>query len=415
MTIPVLRRLRLLATTLLASALPALAMAQTAPADTAPDRAQPRQHVLYVESNVTAAGRNAILAYDIAADGSLHAKPGSPFLTGGTGFFDSTYALGPFDNDQNIILSPDGSVLYAVNGGSNTIAVMHVGPDGSLVPFSGSPVDAHGSTPVSLGLHGNTLVTADYAINPAAPASDIKPRLNVFSVAAGGSLNYLPYAEVFLHPGADPSQVLTTNTGPFVFTSGFPSGSVIDSYAQLPGGYLFQTGTVTPTAANGSAAPVLGLWANPHAPYVYAGLVTENLLATYRYNEFGRLDLVGTSPDSGQGLCWLRTSRDGRTLYASNTGDQSISVFDLSDPSHPVEIQHVVAGGVGGFNQFSVDPDGNFLYVLQEENSPASAGKSNKVYAYKVDHATGRLAFLSNLTVSLPVPAQTRTVGLAIR
>ena len=415
MTIKVLRRLRLLAATILASALPALAMAQTAAADVAPNRVPPRQHVLYVESNVAAAGQNAILAYDIAADGSLHAKPGSPYRTGGTGFFDSSYALGPFDNDQNIVLNPDNSVLYAINGGSNTIAVMHVRPDGSLVPFSGSPVDAHGSTPVSLGLHGNTLVTADYALDPATPASDIKPRLNVFGVAADGFLNYLPYDEVYLHPGADPSQVLTTNTGPFVFSVGFPSGSVIDSYAQLPGGYLFKTGTVTPSAPDGPAVPALGLWANPHAPFVYAGLVTENLLATYRYNEFGQLKLVGTSPDSGQGLCWLRTSRDGRTLYASNTGDQSISVFDLSNPSHPVEIQHVVAGGVGGFNQFSLDPDENFLYVLQEENSPDSAGKSNKVYAYKVDHNTGRLTFLSKLTVSLPVPARTRTVGLAIR
>ncbi len=389
-------------------------MAQaTTPATTAAQAPQP--HVLYVESNLTAAGRNSILAYDIASDGSLHAKAGSSYLTGGTGFFDATYALGPFDNDQNIILSPDRTVLYAINGGLNTIAVMHVQPDGSLVPFPDSPVAAHGATPVSLGLHGNTLVTADYAINPAAPDSDITPRLNVFGVAPGGALDYLPYAEVHLHPGADPSQVLTTNTGPFVFTSGFPGASVIDSYAQLPGGYLFRIGTVTPPVENGSNALVLGLWANPRAPYLYAGLVANNLLATYRYNELGQLTPVGTATDFVQGLCWLRTSRDGRHLYASNTGDQSISVFDLSDPAHPIEIQHVVAGGVGGFNQFSLDPDENFLYVLQEENSPASAGRSNKVYAYKVDHATGRLTFLSNLTVSLPVPPQTRTVGLAIR
>ncbi len=408
------RRLRLTAATALTCLLPTLALAQTTtPATTSAQASRP--HVLYVESNLTATGQNSILAYDIAGDGSLHQKAGSPYLTGGTGFFDATYALGPFDNDQNIILNPDSTVLYAINGGSNTIAVMHVQPDGSLVPFSSSPVAAHGATPISLGLHGNTLVTADYAINPAAPDSDIAPRLNVFGVAPGGSLNYLPYTEVYLHPGADPSQVLTSNTGPFVFTSGFPSGSVIDSYAQLPGGYLFRTGTVTPPVENGSNALVLGLWANPRAPYVYAGLVVNNLLATYRINELGQLTLVGTATDSGQGLCWLRTSRDGHYLYASNTGDQSISVFDLSNPAHPVEIQHVVAGGVGGFNQFSLDPGENFLYVLQEENSVASAGKSNKVYAYKVDHATGRLTFLSNLTVSLPVPSQTRTVGLAIR
>ena len=391
---------RLLAVAAAAGGMPALAAAQP--------------HVLYVESNVTAPGQNALFAYDIAADGSLSAKRGSPYLLDGTGYFDPSFALGPYDNDQNIIFSADGSLLYAVNGGSNTIAVMRVAADGSLSPLPGSPVAAHGRTPVSLGIHGNTLVSADYALDRATPASDVNPRLNVFHLQSNGLPVWSGADKVTLPPAADPSQVLTTNTGPFVFTSGFPSGGVLRSYAQLDNGFLFPADAVTPSI-DGTAVPLLGLWANPKAPYVYAGLVTKNLLATYKYDDLGHLAFVGTTTDSGAGLCWLRTTRNGRFLYASNTGDQSISVFDLADPAHPVEIQHAVAGGVGGFNQFSLTPDGKFLYVLQEENSPASAGLSNKVYAYSIDQSTGLLTFVPNETISLPVPTRTRTIGLAIR
>jgi 6-phosphogluconolactonase (cycloisomerase 2 family) len=391
---------RLLAVVTAAAGLPALASAQP--------------HTLYVESNVTGAGQNALFAYAIAADGSLSFKRGSPYLLGGAGYFDSSFALGPFDGDQSIIFNADRSLLYAVNGGSNTIAIMRVAADGSLTPLPGSPVSSHGRTPISLGLHGNTLVAADYALDRADPASDSNPRLSVFHLSSNGLPVWSAANEVRLPPASDPTQVLTTNTGPFVFTSGFPTGGILRSYAQLDNGFLFPADATAPTV-DGAAVPILGLTANPKAPYLYGGLVANNLLATWRYDDLGRLTFVGTATDSGAALCWFRVTRNGRFLYASNTGDQSMSVFDLADPAHPVEIQHAVAAGVGGFNQFSLTPDEKYLYVLQEENSAASAGVSNKIYAYRVDPSTGLLTFLPDDTVSLPVPVRTRPIGLAIR
>ena len=72
----------------------------------------------------------------------------------------------------------------------------------------------------------------------------------------------------------------------------------------------------------------------------------------------GALDYVGSAADSGAAPCWLRTSSDGRFLYASNTGDQSISVYDVTNPAKPTEIEHLHADGVGGYEQFSLDPSG---------------------------------------------------------
>jgi hypothetical protein len=87
----------------------------------------------------------------------------SPMLTqtasaGGIGVFDGTFALGPFDSDQNLTEDRAGTMLFAVNSGSNTIAVFDIQQDGGLVPVSGSPFPSGGSDPVSVGLIGDTLL-----------------------------------------------------------------------------------------------------------------------------------------------------------------------------------------------------------------------------------------------------------------
>ena len=83
-------------------------------------------HILYTETNDPRPGMNAILAYRRGTDGSLTPLPGSPFTTGGVGVGDPTQGLGPLDSDQEVIASPDRRFLFAVNGGSNTIAVFRI-------------------------------------------------------------------------------------------------------------------------------------------------------------------------------------------------------------------------------------------------------------------------------------------------
>lgn len=396
--------------------LPGVALAQ----DEAADRwgGQPH-HVLYVESNVAKAGRNSILAYDIAPDGSLHTLPGSPFLTGGTGFYDSSFKLGPFDNDQNVILNPAGDVLYAVNGGSNTIAAFQLDPAGRPTPLRGSPYSAQGSTPVSLGLHQGTLIAVDSGEDPAQAAANggtpPVPKLSVSRVGYDGRLAPEPYAAFALPAGSDPSQALTTSTGLFVFGSEFPAGGNLLSYYQAPDGRLIPADSLATPVVAGTQSLPLGLWVNPRAPYLYVGLVNVNQLGVYRWDQAGRLSLVRAVANSGQALCWIRATRDGRRLYTSNTGDQSVSVYDTTDPANPVEIQHISAGGVGGYEEFSLDPEEHFLYLLEQENSAASVGKSGKIHVLRIDRRSGLLTALDALTVTLPLPANTRPLGVAIR
>ena len=123
----------------------------------------PSSDTIYLESNSTAG--NSILTYTFNFTAAPVLKATTP--TDGIGVFDSTFALGPFDSDQNLIENAGGTLLFAVNSGSNTVAVFNIQPDGSLVPVHNSPFPSGGSDPVSVGLKGDTLVVVNKDQDPA--------------------------------------------------------------------------------------------------------------------------------------------------------------------------------------------------------------------------------------------------------
>jgi hypothetical protein len=79
----------------------------------------PPSDTIYLESKSTAG--NSIFTYTFNFTSAPVLKSTTP--AGGIGVFDPTFALGPFDSDQNLIENSSGTLLFAVNSGSNTIAV----------------------------------------------------------------------------------------------------------------------------------------------------------------------------------------------------------------------------------------------------------------------------------------------------
>src|SRR5581483_914866 len=71
---------------------------------------------VYVNSNYgRTAGMNSVMGFKNDGFGNLSPVPGSPFLTHGTGVFDPHGTLNPTDADQQVIVDPQGTFLYAVN------------------------------------------------------------------------------------------------------------------------------------------------------------------------------------------------------------------------------------------------------------------------------------------------------------
>ena len=167
-------------------------------------------------------GGNAIFAFKRAVDGSLTPLPGSPFSAKGLGIT-PTFALGPFDSDQEIIVNPSRTLLFATNGGSDTIAVFQIHGSGALSHVKGSPFPSGGSNPVSVGLADNVLCVVNQDDDPGHPGQFL-PNYTSFSVGADGGLTPIPRSTFTVDAGSAPSQALIAPGDALMFGADFLGG-----------------------------------------------------------------------------------------------------------------------------------------------------------------------------------------------
>jgi 6-phosphogluconolactonase (cycloisomerase 2 family) len=357
--------------------------------------------IIWLETNSTAG--NSILAFKNDGSGSPTFLGSTP--AGGIGVFDKTFALGPFDSDQNLITNPEGTLLFAVNSGSNSIAVFHITPEG-LKAVEGSPFASGGSDPVSLGLKGDILVVVNKDQDPAQNGNLVQPNYTAFRVWPNGQLTAVEYSTVSVAYGSSPSQALVASTGPFVFGADF-LGGLLQSFRLDEDGRLRQNlPQALPdsvfTDQTGGHLP-LGMRTHPNLRILYVDITPISEIAVYRYDERGRLSFVGTASDSGQAPCWAVVNHAGTRLYATNTGDNSIAVYDLTDPLNPAEIQHFVMGDTTGA-PFStvIDDSDHWIYVSSEQSTSSATTAANAFHSLKVN---------SDGTVTEPFPPTVLPIG----
>jgi 6-phosphogluconolactonase (cycloisomerase 2 family) len=359
---------------------------------------------VYVESN--RADHNSILAFRNTA-GTL--SPLGAFPTDGKGVFDLSLKLGPFDSDQNLITNAEGTTLYAVNSGSDTIAVFHVSPNGSLSAVSGSPFASGGTNPVSVGIARDTLAVVNKAMDPSRPQLN-QPNYTSFALAQDGVIESGPLSTNVAPVGSSPSQADISSGRRLVFDAQFLGGHLQSFLVDHDGSLIPEDFKAVDTSLGPQP---LGLWTHPARSILYAGLTSSSKLAVYTFDATGHLTFVRSVPNSGKAICWIRSNATGTRLYTSNTGDSSISVYDSSFPLQPVEIQHLKLKGVGNPLQIMVDPRGDFLYVVtQRANASIPLGEGNTLHVLRIKKVTGRLD--GDSFVELSVPPGTRPQGVAV-
>ena len=106
--------------------------------------------------------------------------------------------------------------------------------------------------------------------------------------------------------------------------------------------------------------------------------------------EFERMQVISTLPDGYEefnATAAIRLSKDGKYLYASNRGHDSIAVFSiLADGS--LELLEIVPSHGKTPRDFDLTPDQEFLIAVHQDSDNATVFKRNP--------KTGRLAELSN-------------------
>jgi 6-phosphogluconolactonase (cycloisomerase 2 family) len=368
--------------------------------------------VVYAESNST--GGNSILSFQNDGSGALRFLSSTP--AGGIGVFDSSFALGPFDSDQNLLVSRDRGLLFAVNSGSNSIATFRIDSSGGLTPTAGSPFASGGIDPVSIGLRGDILTIVNKDGDPNQNPNPALPNYATFLVDSDGGLGPINNSTVSVAYGSSPSQAAIAAVGPFVFGADF-LGGLLQSFALDEGGHLLANPpqAIPDSVYAGSGAPhwPLGLRAHPSEPILYVDLVTVSQVAVYKYDEEGRLQFVKTVADPGAGPCWAILNHRGTRLYVINTGDTSVAVYDVTQPLNPKVIQHFAMVVTTG-NPFSavIDDSDEFIYVSGEQSTATANASANVIHALKVAK-DGTLSEPFPPTV-LPISGLARAQGVAV-
>ena len=368
---------------------------------------------VYVEGDDPAG--NAIFAFARNdTNGSLTQLSGSPFSAGGLGITFST-ALGPFELDQAIVTNSTDTLLFAVNGGSDTIAVFNINVDGSLVPVEGSPFPSGGSNPVSVGLSKDkVLVVANKSEDPKHPGSP-PPNYTSFHVGPQGQLTAISDSTISIDSPSSATQALISPDGSLMFGAEFLAGTLRTLRIHADGRLVQADAQPLPAfefAGTGAGAQPLGLAVHPTEKLLYVGFVLINRLGVYRYNHNGKLDFLRTVPVSGQLPCWIIINRAATRLYTSNSGDSSISVYDISgDPSTPLQIQTVKLKSTGSGVQFALDSTEKFLHIVTQGQTLTSPPSSNAVNTLAVG-ADGKLTEVSSSPNILAVASKVRPLGI---
>lgn len=115
-----------------------------------------------------------------------------------------------------------------------------------------------------------------------------------------------------------------------------------------------------------------------------------------------RGESVSTLPDDFEGDSYcadVHISPDGRFLYGSNRGHNSIVVCEIAQDSGKLTpIQHISTEGEWPRN-FTIDPTGKFLLVANQH--------TNNIAVLKIDQASGKLSSTGkNYDIPTPVCLQ---------
>ena len=308
---------------------------------------------------ISAGGDNRVVLWELdPQSGALEPR----------GQLDLEGAPGAMTND------PTRQVLYVGVRSKNSVAALAINPqDGQLKPLGMTPV---ADNPVYLATdkQGRHLLTAYYGAAKAA----------IYPIKSDGTIG--SEATSLVMTDKNPHSIQADPSNRFVFVPNTGADKVLQ--------FKFDAaeGTITPNSppelSTGTGTGPRHFWFHPSRDYVY--FVNEkgsSVTACRLDKQSGTLAALQTIPTlpgdfTGNNTCaHIETTPDGKYLYASNRGHDSLAVFSID-----AETGKLTSLGQQPTEKtpraFAIDPSGKFLI--------AAGQGSNQLAAYRVGQ-DGRL------------------------
>ncbi len=330
---------------------------------------------------------NSVITYNRAPDGSL-TRTGT-VGTGGSGAIVDGAVVDPLASQGALTLDRPHRLLFAVNGGSDTVTVF--GVDGSSLTRR-QVLPTHGDLPVSVSVVGDLA----YVLNARGGGSITGYRIGAGRVVplsgSTRSLGLTPNGKPeFLQ---SPSQVAITPDQRAVVVATKTHGTLL-SY---PLDHSGRPATVPVTTASGAVPFALSFDRSGHLLVVDA----TGLASSYRVAGDGRLtELSSVGPTGQAAACWSVVVRG--TLYAANAGSNSISAF--TDRHGRLRLSDATAAHTDdGPIDLAASRDGRYVFQL--------SGADGTVETFRVGHG-GALTSLGSVGTDLGSAAGHPLEGIA--
>ena len=319
-------------------------------------------------------------------------------------------------NPSFLAIDADGRYLYAVNevadykgrqgDKSGGVSAFAIDPHSGVLTFlnevpSGGPGPCH----VALDKTGRYVLVANYD----GGSVSVFPRLADGRLGAASA--FIQHAGHSVNPqrqeGPHAHCILTSPDNRFALAADLGLDQLLV--------YRFDPahGTLAPNdppfaQADPGAGPRHFVFA-PSGKFVYLINEIGSSVTVFSYDGdrggLHKVETISTLPKDFKGAndgAEIAVSRDGRFLYGSNRGHNSIAVFSIDSSNGTLTpVEHVSTEGKTPRN-FAIDPTGRYLFAANQD--------SDRIVIFRIDPQTGRLASTGR-KLDVPSPVCVTFVG----
>jgi len=308
---------------------------------------------VYMQTNET---KNRIMHFGRKADGQLEPLESVPTTGAGSGVFKpisgQESAPNAFEGAGSVILAESNTLLFATNGGDNSVTSFRVGTDGKLTVIdrqsTGEAVTGRSGTAKSLAYRPQSRTL--YVLHAFGPN-----HLRAYTVAEDGKLKLRPERHsVNTATKADrvSTQAVLSPDGRFLLVdilfdarpAANPDGSpkLVVANAPDPDGLVIfpvhddgTLGTASFTDAGGAGPFYVAFLNRSRDTFLNGVAVGDGVLVSRIDGEGhvtnGPLVPIDTSLGKPSELCWLQVTSDNSLVLATNFGYGTVSTYRLAD------------------------------------------------------------------------------------
>ena len=314
-----------------------------------------------------------------------------------TGDLEMQKSFGGIENPSFVVLSPDKKNLYSVSEAGEKgsfVYALKVDENKDLMVINKQSSNGQGPCHVSVSADGKFVATATYGGGTT----------SLYQTNADGSLIEASSVNINEGSGANMKRQSKPHAHSIKFSpynhqvfSADLGTDQLDIY-NLENGELKEGEQTFVKMAPGAGPRHLEFHPSKEVIYVINELNSTVSVVKLVENNWEVVQDISTLPEGFEGVSYcadIHISKDGKYLYGSNRGHNSIVVYKVNEKGDSLEFLRTVSVEGDWPRNFGITPDGNWLLVANQ--------KSNDITVFKIDKKTGLPKFVGK-KLEMPSP-----------